>query len=173
MIRIQCFLTGLATLTLALAAPVFANAQKGAARAAIRTNGSLYSKEFKPMELGAEVDYYFTDDLHAGISLETAVGLFDRSGARDYSINGTYGIDAGYRFWKFGSGSLDGSLGMGNVMADKDWKYLYYDANVRLNVGRQDTQPFVGIGLRYYDARGDVFDNYLRCYLSLGVSFGL
>lgn len=150
-----------------------AHAQKGEVRTTIRTNNSFYSKEFKPMELGMDVAYYITDDFHAGATVETAVGLFKLDEVKTYYLNGTYGIQAGYRVWKFNTGSMDANVGLGNVMSNKDWRYLYYDANVHVNIGRQDVQPFIGLGLRYYDARGKVFDNYLRGYISLGFSFSM
>ncbi len=154
--------------------PFVSSAQeKGDVSAVIQTDASLYSSDFKPLEFGVDLDYYFTDRFYGGVKVETAAGLFDMDSHKTYYLNGTYGLNLGYNLFQFEKTRLDINAAVGNTMSNKDWKYLYYEGGIYYQYVRSEVRPRIGIGVTYYDSRNKMFDSYVRGFVSIGFSFNL
>lgn len=154
--------------------PSISSAQeKGNVAAVIHTDASLSDSEFKPLEFGVDLDYYFTNRFYGGVKVETAAGLFDVDSHKTYYLNSTYGLNVGYGLFHFEKSQLDINVAAGNTFSNKNWKYLYYEGGVYFQSVRSEVRPRIGIGVTYYDSRNKLFDNYVRGFLSIGFSFNL
>lgn len=155
---------------------VSAFAQKQDIQVGVNTHISTYDKEFAPLEVAAEVGYGFTDCFSAGLRVEQAYAHVDKDGAKTYNDNTTLGLVAKGDVVKFGNSgllSLKGAVGSTLKNGTGDWKYWYYDGGLLVCSTKGATRPELGIGVRYYDGRGDGSGNKFRVYLSLGFTFGL
>ena len=147
-------------------------AQRGEITSGLHSRLSQYDKDFRPYEICFDFGYYFTDRFFGNIRFENAVALFDIKGTESHYVNGIYGFNLGYRIVKFDGGVLDVRVGFGDSMIKKrDWKYMYYDAGINVNLGTAKVKPSLGLGVRFYDSRNNNYKDYTRAYLSLGFIF--
>lgn len=159
--------------SLLMLSPALAIAQKGDVRVGIGTQTSFYDKEFRPLDIYANVSYGFTNNFDAALQVETNVALFEFEGVKTHYTNTSLGLNVGYKFAHFSGGNVEVRAGAGTTLSSNDWKYTYYGGGLRLNGTKGDVQPYVGVGVRYYDSHGDLDKNYFRACVSFGFSFSL
>jgi hypothetical protein len=147
-------------------------AQKNTIIAGLHTHISQNGTDFQPMELGLDAGYNITDDFFVNLRYEHAVALFTIDNTDSHYAYGTYGSYLGYKIIKFDGGVVDLRAGLGDCTSKKeDWKYSYYDFGINFNAGRERTKPTLGLGVRFYNSKNDIYKDYTRVYMSLGFTF--
>lgn len=134
---------------------------------------SAYDKEFAPLELGVEVGYGFTKWLLAGVRLEKSFAHVETNDVRTYFDNATCGLTANCDVLKFGTGVLTLKGSVGSSLKDEEWKYCYYNGELCISAMKCDMRKTLGVGVRFYDGRGDGIGEKFRVYMSVGFAFAL
>lgn len=138
------------------------------------SNVSVRESGFTPINFGANVGYFFTNNFCASAVIENAYAMFSKGNTDKNYINTTAGASLGYNFYTFEKGILAIKGEWGSTLQNKDWSYNYYDAGVYFSANTSSSwKPRIGMGVRYYDSRKDAHDSYLRFALSMGFTFCL
>lgn len=131
----------------------------------VSTQLSMYGNSKRHMNVSYTWGYNFTNRFSAGINIEDDITLFKIDGEKDHYSNITAGAKLNYDIIKKFIGF---QIGSGVTCDNKPWKYLYYDAMLRLKTKVGKVIPTCGFGIRYYDSMSKSFGNHLRGYVSMG-----
>lgn len=135
------------------------------------TNMSIVNKDFRAINLEANLGYRFAKDLFLVSKFETATALFNTNeGDKNYTT-ATAGVFLRYNIYQFNTGLLDIRGGWGASILKTDWSYLYYDGGVFLNVSNLAYKPTIGLGVRYYDSYKNTHKDDIKVYMSIGFTF--
>jgi hypothetical protein len=146
--------------------------EKGAYHAGFDTQFSLYGNSgLKPVEMGIDLGYNFTNWLDGSIRFEESIGLFEANHVKSYALSEAIGGVVGFNVFKSNAGTLTLKTSIGGTVGHNDWRYLFYSGGVYFNFGNTKIKPSLGFGVRYYDSKTDAVNNYLRFYCSLGFRF--
>lgn len=144
------------------------------------TGGSDFDK-FRTFSFNLSMEYYFTKRFSVVAKYDYTYGLFKDGDNRTWHKNHALGGGLGYRLLQFKDGSgvagqkgddgLDLILTAGSTVGKGAWRFVYYDAALRLASFKRNTTT-ISFGYRYYDAtKNSPVGNLSSIYVSLGYRF--
>lgn len=147
-------------------------AQTGKIESEFRIQGSSRRvQEFQPHERGIELKYNVLKNFCLGLNYSTSIALFKLNGVKDYYTSDLLGAKVGYTFLNKSRFSMQVACGAATqVRREGKWNYSCYDVGVYTYVGNGRIRPVMGILLKRYDSHNNVFSDYTRCMLTLGLN---